>query len=871
VLQSTAAAAALRYYCIVLLLLLLPYSTLFTNTQTHASMPFFSPNNSTSAEQGAGGVPQESLQNQLMGMSLLSSYSKPDLSERKNTCSTVDSSRASPPGSPFTREMSNQDNVSRPAGSLMGQLSPPFVKRSNTPNTSKNTSATSASVLTLTPNSSLDGTASDWLGARAGSLPYPDVPSLPFYQPEQQHRSNADTDEADDQDAFGSFGHADNSGGRGGLLEALRVRANSLGGPVPQPARAHFSAHAAAVAAGNDGSDRPRSVPRDRPPLSQSSYQEVGSSNHSSSNNNIGNMGHVASASSNRSIGSDTANSVNSDSYLLFGAIARPELKVSAGDFDVHNRRRAASSGDDYLNPYALDPTTMSNKFGTLPTLGSHIQQHRMPQQQQQQGLERPRHIRSVSQPVNGQVPAGADARFFHASMQQQEGHSYPGDNTFKSYSNHTMNSQSYPALASYAEAPQYGHKRYSSPNLAHVHNYGVQPPPPHGYAMHRRDMLDYQVSPQHSQEGSFMASQEEMRTYGAPSMISPGQSPVQVFYPSGVSRQSSDGGGIAMLSSSPMSLGGGAPPRRSVQQHRGYYHHHVPGGDEDLTHPLVGEHIDVPDGHDDFLSGSYPSSHMLPRNPSRGHSIGEMPPQYIEAHHHHHLPTAGAALTMPKVIHCIKFKRTQRNFVLGPRINRDLKVGTYVKVEADRGEDLGIVIGKIPADKNNFSGPRSLSAGLGPSPGGGAAPLDLKRIIRLATHDEVSMLILKRDEEQELLEICRAKVRQRELPMNVVDAEYQFDRHKLTFFFEAEGRVDFRELVRDLFSMYKTRIWMQQIDKTTSMSAQAFIAPKPSSIQMDCGTPIIAPVSEFADSIIMSGPTIGDATRSSHDNYFHE
>ena len=49
---------------------------------------------------------------------------------------------------------------------------------------------------------------------------------------------------------------------------------------------------------------------------------------------------------------------------------------------------------------------------------------------------------------------------------------------------------------------------------------------------------------------------------------------------------------------------------------------------------------------------------------------------------------------------------------------------------------------------------------------------------------------------------------------MTVVDAEYQFDRHKLTFFFEAEGRIDFRELVRDLFSMYKTRIWMQQLDK---------------------------------------------------------
>merc|ERR1712157_684718 len=118
-----------------------------------------------------------------------------------------------------------------------------------------------------------------------------------------------------------------------------------------------------------------------------------------------------------------------------------------------------------------------------------------------------------------------------------------------------------------------------------------------------------------------------------------------------------------------------------------------------------------------------------------------------------------------------------------------------------------------MPADRYNFAGRANLTAGMTP-PGGLGSAADLKRIIRLATHDEVSLLTIKREEEEELLKICRAKVRQRGLPMNVVDAEYQFDRHKLTFFFEAEGRVDFRELVRDLFSMYKTRIWMQQLDK---------------------------------------------------------
>lgn len=60
---------------------------------------------------------------------------------------------------------------------------------------------------------------------------------------------------------------------------------------------------------------------------------------------------------------------------------------------------------------------------------------------------------------------------------------------------------------------------------------------------------------------------------------------------------------------------------------------------------------------------------------------------------------------------------------------------------------------------------------------------------------------------------MIRAKVLEQRLPMTILDAEYQFDRHKLTFFFEADRRIDFRELVSELFSLYKTRIWMQQVD----------------------------------------------------------
>lgn len=64
-------------------------------------------------------------------------------------------------------------------------------------------------------------------------------------------------------------------------------------------------------------------------------------------------------------------------------------------------------------------------------------------------------------------------------------------------------------------------------------------------------------------------------------------------------------------------------------------------------------------------------------------------------------------------------------------------------------------------------------------------------------------------------LGVIREQVALRGLSMNILDVEYQFDRHKLIFYFEADRRIDFRELVSELFSLYKTRIWMQQVDPT--------------------------------------------------------
>lgn len=240
--------------------------------------------------------------------------------------------------------------------------------------------------------------------------------------------------------------------------------------------------------------------------------------------------------------------------------------------------------------------------------------------------------------------------------------------------------------------------------------------------------------------------------------------------------------------------------------------------GDHRQAYPFAPQQI-----HSRSLPSSSPMEQMSATVTGRGPRYSQIEPQLQPV-------TAGGGLTKsgPRMVYNVKFKRTQRNFVLGQRITRDIKIGCYVKVEADRGEDLGIVLCVTPMEKFvAASRSKPMHGGLSESISGGdvncqLAPNtntsigDLKRIMRVATHDEITLLEVKREEEDELLRVCSAKVRQRGLPMVVVDAEYQFDRHKLTFFFEAEGRIDFRELVRDLFSMYKTRIWMQQLDKAT-------------------------------------------------------
>jgi cell fate regulator YaaT (PSP1 superfamily) len=125
---------------------------------------------------------------------------------------------------------------------------------------------------------------------------------------------------------------------------------------------------------------------------------------------------------------------------------------------------------------------------------------------------------------------------------------------------------------------------------------------------------------------------------------------------------------------------------------------------------------------------------------------------------------------------------------------NFDLTPGDKVIVETERGRALGTVV----------RSPRVITPE--------EAPPKLKSILRIATENDLQMAQSNALREQEALQFCQQRIKQRDMEMKLVRAEYLFDGSKIIFYFTADGRVDFRELVRDLAQHFRTRIEMRQI-----------------------------------------------------------
>jgi len=158
--------------------------------------------------------------------------------------------------------------------------------------------------------------------------------------------------------------------------------------------------------------------------------------------------------------------------------------------------------------------------------------------------------------------------------------------------------------------------------------------------------------------------------------------------------------------------------------------------------------------------------------------------------------------------VYMVHFKRSHQYFLVDAN-NQSLNIstGNYVIVEADRGVDVGIVGDLVPSER--FWAIRFAAI----------SKKTLKHIIRLATKDEVCSLITKTSDEIVVTQICQELLlTTHPLPIDILDAEYQYDRNKLTIHHDSSKRCDFRSYVRDLFCIFKTRIWMQRVDRKHEM-----------------------------------------------------
>ena len=122
------------------------------------------------------------------------------------------------------------------------------------------------------------------------------------------------------------------------------------------------------------------------------------------------------------------------------------------------------------------------------------------------------------------------------------------------------------------------------------------------------------------------------------------------------------------------------------------------------------------------------------------------------------------------------------------------VKQGDHVIVETARGVEYGRVV----------SGPKEVSDDSVVQP--------LKSVIRIATDEDKRTVEENHQKEQEAFKICQEKIRKHNLDMKLIDAEYTFDNNKVLFYFTADGRIDFRELVKDLAAVFRTRIELRQI-----------------------------------------------------------
>ena len=140
-----------------------------------------------------------------------------------------------------------------------------------------------------------------------------------------------------------------------------------------------------------------------------------------------------------------------------------------------------------------------------------------------------------------------------------------------------------------------------------------------------------------------------------------------------------------------------------------------------------------------------------------------------------------------------VRFRKAGKIYYFDPA-GRDISTGQHVIVETARGIEFGdVVLGCREVEDSKVVQP-------------------LKPVIRMATQEDENIEANNRKKEKDAFKICQEKIKKHGLQMKLIDAEYTFDNNKVLFYFTADGRVDFRALVKDLASVFLTRIELRQI-----------------------------------------------------------
>ena len=140
-----------------------------------------------------------------------------------------------------------------------------------------------------------------------------------------------------------------------------------------------------------------------------------------------------------------------------------------------------------------------------------------------------------------------------------------------------------------------------------------------------------------------------------------------------------------------------------------------------------------------------------------------------------------------------VRFRTAGKIYFFNPK-EFQVKSGDHVIVETARGIEFGSVVSERRQVKEKCIGD------------------ELKPVLRIATKEDEERAAKNREKEKEAYKICLDKIKEHELDMKLVSTEYTFDNNKVLFYFTADGRIDFRELVKDLASVFKTRIELRQI-----------------------------------------------------------